>query len=33
MAYNKIYTDEDWALVNKENKDIMEDYLLEYKSR
>lgn len=33
MAYNKIYTDEDWALVNKENKDIMEDFLLEYKSR
>lgn len=33
MAYNRIYNEEDWALVNQENKDIMEDYLLEYTSR
>ena len=33
MAYNRIYNDADWALVNKENKDIMEDFLMEYKSR
>lgn len=33
MAYNRIYNDSDWELVNRENKDIMEDFLLEYKSR
>lgn len=31
--YNQIYTDEDWGKVNQYNKDIMEDYLLEYTAR
>ena len=30
-VYNKIYTPEKWELVNKENKDIIEDFLTEYK--
>lgn len=31
--YNKIYTPEKWELVNKENKDIVEDFLTEYKQQ
>lgn len=31
--YNRIYTDEEWELVNPLNKAIMEDYLEEYKQR
>ena len=31
--YNKIYSDEDWNKVNEYNKEIMEDYLLEYTAR
>ena len=33
QPYNRIYTEEKWALVNKENKDILEDYLLELKAQ
>ena len=32
-VYNRIYTDEEWKLVNQENKDIVLDYLEEYKQR
>ena len=32
-VYNRIYTPEKWELVNKENKDILEDFLTEYKQR
>lgn len=32
-TYNKIYSDEKWALVNKENKSIMDDFLTEYKQQ
>lgn len=32
-VYNKIYNKEDWGLVNKENKLIMEDFILEKKSQ
>lgn len=32
-VYNKIYTDEEWSDVNKENKDIIIDYLEEYRQR
>jgi len=32
-VYNKIFTPEEWALVNKENIEVMEDYLLELKSQ
>lgn len=32
-VYNRIYNEEDWNLVNKENKIIMEDYLEEYRQR
>ena len=31
--YNKIYTPEKWELVNKYNKDLMDDYLTELKSQ
>lgn len=33
QVYNKVYTDEKWQIVNKENKNIMEDYLEELKSK
>jgi integrase/recombinase XerD len=33
QVYNRFYTDEKWERVNKENKDIMEDYLEELKSK
>lgn len=33
MAYNKIFNEKDWDEVNKENKDIMDDYILECKAR
>lgn len=33
MAYNKIFNKKDWDEVNKENKDIMDDYILECKAR
>ena len=32
-VYNKVYTPEKWELVNKENKDIIEDFLTEYKQQ
>ena len=32
-VYNKIYNEEDWSKVNNENKNIMEDYLDEYRQR
>ena len=32
-VYNKIYTPEKWELVNKENKDIIEDFLTEYRQQ
>lgn len=32
-VYNRIFNEEEWELVNKENKMIMEDYLEEYKQR
>lgn len=32
-TYNKIYTPEKWEQVNKVNKDIVEDFLLEYKQQ
>lgn len=31
--YNRIYNEEDWSKVNKENKNIMEDFLIEYKQQ
>lgn len=31
--YNRIFSEEKWALVNKENKDILEDFLTEYKQQ
>ncbi len=31
--YNKIYTPEDWGRVNQENKDIMYDFLEEYRQQ
>jgi len=33
QVYNRIYTEEKWNKVNKENKDIMEDFLQEMKSQ
>jgi len=33
QVYNKVYTDEKWEMVNKENKDIMDDFLEELKSK
>lgn len=32
-VYNRIYNEEDWSKVNKDNKAIMDDYLEEYKQR
>lgn len=32
-VYNKVYNEEDWKLVNKENKNIMEDFLEEYRQQ
>lgn len=32
-VYNKIYTKEKWEKVNKYNKELMEDYLIELKSQ
>lgn len=32
-VYNKVYTPELWAKVNKENKNIMDDFLEEYRQR
>lgn len=32
-VYNRIYTPEKWELVNKTNKDIVEDFLTEYKQQ
>lgn len=33
MPYTKIFTEEKWSKVLKENKNLMEDFLLEYKQR
>ena len=32
-VYNRIYTKEKWEQVNKYNKNLMEDYLMELKSQ
>lgn len=32
-VYNRVFNKEDWNLVNIENKDIMEDFLEEYKQK
>ena len=32
-VYNRIYTKQKWDTVNKYNKNLMEDYLLEMKSQ
>lgn len=32
-VYNRTYTPEKWELVNKKNKDIIEDFLTEYKQQ
>ena len=32
-VYNRIYTKEKWEQVNKYNKDLMNDFLLEFKSQ
>lgn len=32
-VYNRIYTEEKWQQVNKENKDILEDFLTEYRQQ
>lgn len=32
-VYNRIYTDEKWEKVNQVNKDIMDDFLTEYKQQ
>jgi len=32
-VYNRIYTPELWEQVNQENKDILEDFLAEYKQQ
>ena len=32
-VYNRIYTKEKWEQVNKYNKNLMEDYLLELKAQ
>lgn len=32
-VYNRIYNKEEWDLVNKDNKDLMEDFLIELKAR
>lgn len=31
--YNRIFSEEKWALVSKENKDILDDFLTEYKQQ
>lgn len=33
QVYNRFYTDEKWERVNKENKDILNDYIMEIKSK
>ena len=33
MTYNRIYNKNDWDNVNSENKEILEDFLLELKQR
>ena len=33
QIYNKIYTPEKWGLVNQENKNIIDDFLTEYKQQ
>ena len=32
-VYTKVYTPELWAMVNQENKDILEDWLQEYRQQ
>lgn len=32
-VYNRVYNEEDWKLVNKDNKNIMEDFLEEYRQQ
>lgn len=32
-VYNNFYTDEKWSMVNSENKDILNDFIEEYKQR
>jgi len=32
-VYNRVYTDEKWSQVNQDNKDIMDDFLTEYKQQ
>lgn len=32
-VYNRIFTEEKWQQVNKENKAILEDFLTEYKQQ
>lgn len=32
-VYNKIYTEEEWLLISQENKNIIDDYIEEYKQR
>lgn len=32
-VYNRVYNEEDWKLVSKENKNIMEDFLEEYRQQ
>jgi len=32
-VYNRIYNDTEWLVVNNDNKILMEDFLLELKSR
>jgi len=33
QVYNKIYNDEEWLLVNQDNKDILEDYITELRAQ
>ena len=33
QVYNKIYNEDDWKQVNQENKNIVEDYMLELKAQ
>ena len=33
MPYNKIFSEEEWEIVNPLNKEILRDYILEYESR
>lgn len=32
-VYNRIYTEEKWEQVNQENKNIMDDFLTEYRQQ